>query len=317
MALKAKKIVVAGASGFLGRNFTHSLTKAGYKNVIVLSSKDYDLTEQIKVRQMFADLKPEIIINLAGYVGGILANKTYPADFCYRNLIMNAMLLHEAYINNVEKIISCIGGCSYPANAQSPIKEENLWEGYPQKESGPYSVTKRMVAEQGNSYRQQYGLNAVTVVPGNMYGPYDNFSLNNSHVIPALIRKFYEAKKEHKNEVVVWGSGKPTRDFVFVEDVAECLIKVLEDYNGPQIINISSGTEVPIRELVETISELIGFDGSIVWDSSKPDGQMRKIFDVTKMKNILDFECRTDLRTGLKKTIQWFEENYEKGTVRL
>lgn len=214
--MKNKKILVTGATGFLGRNLVNHLRSAGYKNILALSSKDYDLTEQINVRQMFFDNKPDIVIHLAAYVGGILANKMYPADFAYRNLIISTMVVHEASKHGVEKFVTCIGGCSYPSKAENPIKEETLFEGYPQKESAPYSLSKAISAVQVNAYRQQYDFHAITLVPGNMYGPYDNFHPDYSHVIPGLIRRFYEAKISKFPEVVVWGSGKPTRDFVYV-----------------------------------------------------------------------------------------------------
>ena len=316
--MKEKKIVVTGATGFLGRHVMETLKAKGYTNVKGLGSKDYDLTEQSEVRRMFKEQKPEILIHLAAYVGGIGANKAFPADFSYRNLAINTAVIHEAWNSGVQKLLTVIGGCSYPAKAQSPIKEEELWNGYPQHESAPYSLAKAIAAEQAKAYRKQYGLNAIVLVPGNIYGPYDNFSLENSHVIPALIRRFYEAKKSGTEEVTCWGSGKPTRDFVYAGDAAECMVKALEEYNGSDIVNISSSTETSIKELVETIAGIVGYNGKIAWDTSKPDGQLRKIFDNTRMKRLLGFECRTSLKEGLQKTIKWFEENYgKKGAVRL
>src|SRR3989338_5041300 len=307
------KIVVTGSTGFLGTNIMSQLKKQGYKNVVGLSSKDYDLVEQSQVRKMFKDHRPNIVIHLAAYVGGILANKNYTADFCYKNLIINTSVIHEACQFGVNKFVTCIGGCSYPADAVSPISEDMLFKGLPQRESAPYSLAKAMSVIQSNAYRRQYGMNAITLVPGNMYGPHDNYTKENSHVIPGLIRRFYEAKKNSLPEVVVWGSGKPTRDFVYVEDVAECIVKATEAYSGQEIINISSGTETSVKQLVETISSLVDYKGKIVWDTTKPDGQMRKVFDVIRMKKLLGFECKTILEDGLKKTIKWFEENYNKG----
>jgi len=316
--MKSKKIVVTGSTGFLGRHLIEALARKGYKNVKGLSSKDYDLTDQNKVRRMFDEQKPQVLIHLAAYVGGIGANKAYPADFLYRNLAINTNVMHEAWKSGVEKLLTVIGGCSYPAKAQSPIKEEELWNGYPQPESAPYSLAKAMSVEQAKAYRKQHGFNAVVLIPGNMYGPYDNFSLENSHVVPALIRKYHEAKVKSTPEIEAWGSGKPTRDFVYAGDVAECLVKALEEYNSSDPINISSGTETSIKELVETIAKLVGYKGKIVWDASKPDGQMRKVFDVAKMRAILGFECKTSLEEGLRKTIEWFQQNYDKkGAVRL
>jgi GDP-L-fucose synthase len=315
-----KLVLVPGASGFVGRNLVPLLAKTGCK-VITPTRQEYDLLEQTQVRQMFADIRPDIVFHLAGLVGGILANKERPAEFCYQNLVMGAMVLHEAWRAGVQKYITLIGGCSYPANAPSPIKETELWNGYPQPESAPYSLAKAMSVVQAQAYRQQYGFNAVVLVPGNLYGPYDNFDLKNAHVIPALIRKFYEAKMSGQDEVVAWGTGKPVRDFIYVEDACEAIILAAETYNGSEIINISSGVQTAIRELVETIAELIGYQGRIRWDTSKPDGQMYKGFDVTRMREWLGYHPRTSLREGLRKTIEWFRANYAnarlEGTDRI
>ncbi len=315
--MKEKRILITGSGGFVGRNLIEHLRRHGYKNLVTVSATDYNLTEQEDVRRMFKEIRPEIVINLAAYVGGILANKERPADFFYKNIVMGTLVMHEAKEHGVEKFIALIGGCSYPAHAPSPIKEEDMWEGYPQPESAPYSLAKKMSIVQAQAYRQQFGFNAIVLVPGNLYGPHDNFSLKNSHVIPALIRKFYEAKKEGKDEVVSWGSGKPTRDFIYVGDAVEAIITALEDYNEPDIVNISSGTEVSIKDLVETIAELTQFKGKVVWDATKPDGQLYKGFAVERMRKKLGFEPKTDLRSGLAKTIEWFEKNYDKDTVRL
>ncbi len=317
ISLKEKKIVVTGATGFLGKHVMAQLDKSGYINVVGLGSKDYNFLEQSQVRQMFNDLKPDVVIHLAAYSGGILANKNYPADFCYRNLIINTEMIHQASINKVEKFLTVMGGCSYPGKASSPISEEELWNGYPQQESAPYSLAKAIASLQCKSYRKQYGLNAIVLVPGNIYGPYDNFSLENSHVIPGLIRKFYEATIRKEKQVMCWGSGRTVRDFVYVEDAAECLVYSLETYDNEKLVNISIGTGVSIKDLANTIAELTGFTGDIVWDTSKPDGQLVKVFDATRMKEVLKFECKTTLRDGLKKTLNWFSENYDKKTIRL
>lgn len=315
--MKSKRVLVTGATGFLGTNLVNRMKAAGYNNVFPVSSKDYDLTEQAQVRKMFFDIKPDAVIHLAAYVGGIMANRTYPADFAYRNMLMGTLVVHEASKHGVGKLVNMFTGCGYPAKAESPIGENTLFEGYPQKENAPYSIAKGAVSVQAMAYRQQYGLNAINLVPGNMYGPHDNFHPTYSHVVPALVRRFYEARLKNLPEVVCWGSGRPTRDFVYVEDVADAIIHALETYDGSELINISSGTEVSIRELVDTIAELTGYTGKVTWDTSKPDGQMRKIFSVEKMKNVLKFECKTTLREGLKKTIGWFGENYKTGKVRL
>ncbi len=258
---------------------------------------------------MLQQYKPDLVIHLAGLVGGIGANRERPADFNYTNLLMGTTMLHESWKAGVKKYITTIGGCSYPAHAPSPIKETELFNGYPQKESAPYSLAKAMSVVQAQAYRQQHGFNAVVLVPGNLYGPYDNFDLKNSHVIPALIRKYTEAKAAQKTEVSAWGSGRPTRDFIYIADACDAILKAAEHYDAADIINISSGQTVTIKELTETIAQLVGFKGRVVWDTSKPDGQMEKGFDVTRMKQLLGFECRTSLRDGLQKTIDWFQAN--------
>ena len=306
---KDKKILVTGATGFVGKNLILAMQKENYTNIIPVSSKEYNLLEQSDVRRMFQEKKPDVVIHLAGYIGGILANKTKPADFIYKNLTMNTAVIDEAYKAGVSKFVFCIGGCSYPNDAPSPIKETTLFTGFPAKESAPYSLAKAIGHLQINAYRQQYGFNGITLVPGNIYGPFDNYSDENSHVIPGLIRRVDAIKKSNGKELICWGSGKPVRDFVYIEDVAKALIVALETYNEPELINISSGNPTNIKDLVEQIVSLSGFTGEIVWDSSKPDGQAYKVFDVTRMKDVLHFTCETSLSDGLAKTIKWFQEN--------
>jgi GDP-L-fucose synthase len=300
-----KKILVTGASGFVGSNLTPLLRESGGE-LITPSHADADLLEQARVRSLLERHRPEYVFHLAGLIGGIGANKARPADFCYQNLLMGAVMLHESWRAGVRKYITLMGGCSYPAHAPSPIKETELFHGMPQAESAPYSLAKAMSAVQAEAYRRQHGFDAIVLVPGNLYGPFDNFDLNNSHVIPALIRKFLEARAGNKPEVVAWGSGRPTRDFVYIQDACEVILTAAERYHGSDIINISSGTAVSIRELTETVAELTGYRGKVVWDASKPDGQLYKGFDVTRMREILGCECRTGLREGLRKTIDWF-----------
>jgi len=309
-----KRVLLTGASGFLGSNLAPMLQRTGCE-FIAPTRNDYDLLEQNDVKRLFADTRPHIVLHLAGLVGGIIANKQSPADFCYQNLVMGTMMLHEAWRAGTQKYIALIGGCSYPSTAPSPIAETELWNGYPQSESAPYSVAKKMSVVQAQAYRHQYEFNAVVLVPGNVYGPHDNFDLENSHVIPALIRKYRDARLTNQNEVVAWGTGKPVRDFIYVADACEAILKAAENYDSGEIVNISSGVQTTIRELVETVAELTGYHGQVRWDTSKPDGQMYKGFDVTRMREWLDYECRTSLREGLQKTIAWFEDNY--ATARL
>ena len=305
MELAGKRVLVTGGSGFVGSNLIPFLKKAGAL-VSAPHRSEYDLMRQLDVARMFEDLRPEIVFHLAAYVGGILANRDKPADFCYRNLVLGAEVIHQAQQAGVKKYITLMGGCSYPAHAPSPIEETQLWQGYPQPESAPYSLAKAMAHELAKAYRRQCGLNAIVLVPGNIYGPHDNFDLQGSHVIPALIRKYIEAKERGDAEVVAWGSGKPLRDFMYIGDVCDAILLAAQSYDGSDLINISSGQRTSIRELVDLVAELTGFQGRVVWDTTKPDGQMDKGFAVERMKKILGFTPRTPLRDGLQKTIDWF-----------
>lgn len=311
---QGKRVLVTGNSGFIGSNLVEVL-KEKECALSCPGRSEYDLLEQDQVRRMFSDIRPDVVFHLAGLVGGIWANKQRPGEFGYNNLLMNTMVFHEAWSAGVDKFVTCIGGCSYPHDASSPIGEDQLWNGYPQPESASYSAGKRMSAVLSASYREQYDFNSIVLVPGNVYGPYDNFNLSDAHVIPALIRKVHEAKSRGEDRFESWGSGKPIRDFVYVKDVARALVKSAETYNDSQIINISSGEETTIKELVEMIVRSVGFEGDVVWDGTKPDGQMRKGFDVNRMRTVLDFECQTSLEEGLQHTINWFVENYESARL--
>lgn len=311
------RIVVTGATGFLGRHLMPILLQRyGAGHVIGLSRRDYDLMEPDRVRRMFAEQKPDVLIHLAAYSAGIGANKEYPADFYYRNTLLTALVFQEAAINQVRKMIYPMGGCSYPATARSPIDESQMWDGFPQIESAGYSMAKKMGIVASISYRKQYGLNSVVLIPGNMYGEYDNFRPGESHVIPAMVRRYYEAKKTGAKEVVMWGTGEPVRDFVYAGDVAATIPYFIEHYDSSDPVNISSGTATSIRELAETIKEMVGFEGQIVWDTSRPNGQMVKIFDVKRLRS-LGLSCDTPLRDGLRRTIDWLARNYEARTDRI
>ena len=313
---KEIKILVTGASGFLGRHLMEVLGERYPGEVVGLSSKDYDLTEQSRVRRMFQDFQPEWVVALAGYVGGIGANQAYPADFFYRNLMMTTMTMEEAFRAGVKKLLTAIGGCSYPAEASSPLHEEQMWGGLPARESTPYSVAKKMAIIQSEAYRRQFDFNSVVIIPGNIYGEYDNFELENSHVVPAQIRKFYEARLRKEEEVVLWGTGAPTRDFVYVRDVAALFPYFLEKYDNSEPVNLSTACSSSIKELAQLIQELTGYRGKLVWDTSRPDGKKLKIFANDRMRE-LGLSCPTSLREGLTRTIKWFSENYSRGTIRL
>ncbi|MBL8178558.1 MAG: NAD-dependent epimerase/dehydratase family protein [Bryobacterales bacterium] len=305
-----KKIAVTGSRGFLGRHVVPVLeARYGAGQVVALSRADYDLMDPAAVRRMFAEVKPDAVVHLAAYVGGIGANREFPASFYFRNTILTALMFEAAAEHGVEKLLYPMGGCSYPAKAVSPIGEDQLWQGYPQKESAAYSTAKMMGLVASDAYRQERGLRSVVIIPGNMYGEYDNFREKESHVVPALVRRYYEAKLAGKASVMAWGTGRATRDFVYAGDVAALFPFFLEEYDSTAPVNISSGSTTSIRELTETIRELTGFAGEIAWDASKPDGQLEKIFDVTRMK-ALGLSCPTSLRDGLKKTIGWLATNY-------
>jgi GDP-L-fucose synthase len=316
MAWRDRRVLVTGSTGFVGRNLVPLLAEAG-ADLHCPTRAECDLTEQAEVRKLLAATRPEIVFQVAGVVGGILVNKRQPATYCHPNLLMGSFMLHESWRSGVAKYVGVIGGCSYPATAKSPIAETDLWNGYPQPESAAYSLAKRMAVVEAQAYRQEHGFNAIVLVPGNVYGPHDNFDLEASHVIPALIRKFWEARNEGRPEVTAWGSGRPIRDFVYVRDACEAIVRAAERYDGPEIINLSSGVGTSIRELVETVAELVGYEGRIVWDASKPDGQMEKRFDVTRMKEWLGYECRTGLREGLRETIGWFQRHHASARLQV
>lgn len=304
------RILLTGANGFLGRHSRPVLeTHYGAENVICVSSKDYDLEDRSEVRRMFADVKPDVVVHLAAYSGGIGANAAFPADFYYRNTILTANVFDEAADVKISKLVYPMGGCSYPAKAQSPIDEDQLFCGYPQKESAPYSTSKMMGIVAARAYRQQYGLNASVIIPGNMYGEYDNFHPRDSHVIPAMLRRYYEARLNKTQCVEMWGSGTPKRDFVYAGDVAKTLPFFIEEFDEVGPVNISTGTTTQIKELAETIAGVTGYEGKIRWDTSKPDGQMVKIFDVSRL-NALGLSCATPLREGLARTADWLARNY-------
>lgn len=304
------RIVVTGATGFLGRHLLPILEEQyGSDRVVGLSRRDYDLLDPRDVRKMFEERRPDVVVHLAAYSGGIGANRAYPADFYYRNTLLTSLTFEEAARNKIGKLIYPMGGCSYPATATSPISEEQMWQGFPQVDSAGYSCAKKMGLVASWAYRLQHGLNSVVLIPGNMYGEFDNFRTTESHVVPAMIRRYYEAGLNKTSRVEMWGTGKPQRDFVYAGDVARLIPWFIENYDSSEPVNLSSGTATPIRELAEKIRDLTGFGGDIVWDAAKPDGQMIKIFDVKRL-NGLGLSCETPLAEGLEKTIAWLRTHY-------
>jgi GDP-L-fucose synthase len=312
-----KRILVTGSTGFLGRHLMPIL-RARYDaaDVVGVSSQDFDLLEKASTEHMLAVHRPDILVHLAAYSGGIGANRARPADFFYKNSLFVTLMFEAAAKAGVKKMIYTMGGCSYPATASSPISEDQMWNGYPQPESAGYSVAKKMGIVASTAYRQQYGLNSVVLIPGNMYGEYDNFREAESHVVPAMIRRYYEAKLRGDKQIVMWGDGSPLRDFVYAGDVAQTIPWFIDNYNSSEPVNISSGTETSIRQLAETIRSVMDWHGKIKWDADKPNGQMVKIFSVERLR-ALGLSCDTNLSNGLTKTLQWFTSHYSASSEGL
>jgi len=323
-----KRILVTGGAGFLGSFVVEKLEARGCKNIFVPRSKDYDLVEMNAVKRLYRDAKPEIVIHLAARVGGIGANCANPGRFFYDNLMMGVQMMEVGRQTGIEKFVAIGTVCAYPKFTSVPFKEEDLWNGYPEETNAPYGLAKKMLLVQSQAYRDQYGFNAIYLLPTNIYGPRDNFDPESSHVIPALIYKFIKAQREASSKqkavgsnsaysivptsysappsVVIWGTGKPTREFLYVEDAAEVILLAAERYNKSDPVNLGAGFEISIKDLVDLIVKLTGFRGKILWDPSKPDGQPRRMLDVTKAEKEFGFKAKTKFEEGLKKTIEWY-----------
>jgi len=311
-----KKILVTGGAGFLGAHIVENLIrKRGISKdqMIIPRSKDIDLRIWENCVKVVKDI--DVVVHLAARVGGIGFNRNYPATLFYDNAIMGIQLMEAARQESVEKFVAIGTVCAYPKFTPVPFKEEDLWNGYPEETNAPYGLAKKMLLVQSQAYRQQYGFNSIFLLPVNLYGPRDNFDLESSHVIPALIRKFTDAVRNNKKEVEVWGTGKASREFLYVEDAAEGIILATEKYSKPEPVNIGAGFEIKIKELVELIAELTGFKGEIKWDTTKPDGQPRRCLNTTKAEKEFGFKANTDFREGLKNTIEWYREQRLKATV--
>ncbi|MBI5574327.1 MAG: GDP-L-fucose synthase [Elusimicrobia bacterium] len=307
---KNKRITVTGGSGFLGSHLVNKLKGHGCKDIFVPTIENYDLIKMEDVRRMYKDASPDIVIHLAAVVGGIGANRENPGKFFYDNLIMGAQLMETARLNGVKKFVALGTICCYPKFTSVPFKEEKLWDGYPEETNAPYGLAKKMLLVQSQAYRQQYGFNSIFLMPVNLYGPGDNFNPNSSHVIPALIKKCIDAMKNDEKEIVVWGTGKATREFLYVEDAAEGIILATEKYNKSDPVNLGAGFEISIKDLVELIVKLTGFKGKIVWDVTKPDGQPRRCLDTSKAYKEFGFKAKTGFEEGLKRTIKWYKEKF-------
>lgn len=304
-----KKVTVTGGKGFLGSYILEKLQQRGCKNIIVANLPEYNLTNMTDIQRMYREQKPDIVIHLAAVVGGIGANRKNPGKFFYENAIMGIQLMHEAYLNNIEKFIALGTICAYPKFTPVPFREEDLWNGYPEETNAPYGLAKKMMLVQSQAYRQQYGFNSIFLLPVNLYGPRDNFDPKSSHVIPALIKKCVDAVNQGKNEIVVWGSGKPSREFIYVEDAAEGILLAAEKYHKGDPVNIGAGFEIKIKELVNLIVKLTEFSGKVNWDTSKPDGQPRRMLDTSKAEKEFCFKAKTSFEDGLIKTIEWYKDH--------
>ncbi len=307
-----KRVCVTGGAGFLGSFVQEVLRERGATDIFIPTIEEYDLTQIEDIRRMLEDAKPQVVIHLAALAGGIGANRARPAEFFYKNLMMGVPLMHESWARGVEKFVAIGTICAYPKFTPVPFKEENLWDGYPEETNAPYGLAKKMLLVQAQAYRQQYGFNAIYLLPVNLYGPRDNFNLETSHVIPALIRKMVEAQERGDKQVVLWGDGSPTREFFYAGDAARGIVMAAERYNGPEPVNLGAGMEISIKDLAHLIARLTGFEGEIVWDTSKPNGQPRRRLDVTRAKEYFGFEAQMPFEEGLRRTIAWFRENSER-----
>ena len=309
---EGKRFCVTGGAGFLGKVVVNKLKQRGAQEVFVPMIEDYDLVNPDDIRRMLEDANPDVIIHLAAHVGGIGANREHPAEFFYDNLMMGVQLMHQAWQRGVEKFVAIGTVCAYPKFTPVPFSEDDIWEGYPEETNAPYGLAKKMLLVQAQAYREQYGFNAVFLLPVNLYGPGDNFNPKSSHVIPALIRKCIEARDAGLEEVVVWGDGSPTREFLYVEDAAEGILRATENFNKSEPVNLGSGYEISIKDLAELIAKTTGFEGKLVWDTTKPNGQPRRALDTSRALKEFGFKAAVNFEEGLRSTVAWYDENRSK-----
>ncbi len=315
---KNKRVVVTGGAGFLGSFVIAKLKERGAIDIFIPRIEDYNLIDRDDIRRLYKDTlqginpKNMVVIHLAAHVGGIGANREHPAEFFYDNLIMGVELMHQAWQNGVGKFTAIGTVCAYPKFTPVPFKEEDLWIGYPEETNAPYGLAKKMMLVQSQAYREQYGFNSIFLLPVNLYGPGDNFNPASSHVIPALIRKAIEAQERGEKEIIVWGDGSPTREFLYVEDAAEGIVTATEKFNDSEPVNLGSGFEISIKDLTETIVRLTGFSGKLTWDATKPNGQPRRGLDVNRARNRFGWQASMPFEAGMQRTIEWFRNNRDK-----
>ena len=316
---KDKKVVVTGGAGFLGSFVIAKLKERGAADIYIPTIEEYDLTDRDDIRRLYDltlangfDASRMVLIHLAAHVGGIGANREHPAEFFYDNLMMGVELIHQAWQRGVGKFVAIGTVCAYPKFTPVPFKEEDLWSGYPEETNAPYGLAKKMLLVQAQAYRQQYGFNTIYLLPVNLYGPRDNFNPASSHVVPALIRKAVEAQEKGEKEMVVWGDGSPTREFLYVEDAADGIVAAAEKYNGHEPVNLGSGYEISIKDLAEMICRMTGFKGKLVWDTTKPNGQPRRGLDISRAKSYFGWNAQVPFEEGMRRTIEWFKKNREK-----
>jgi GDP-L-fucose synthase len=310
-----KRVIVTGGAGFLGKHVTSRLAERGAADVFVPRIEDFNLVDAIEIRRMYdaaldgAEASRATVVHLAANVGGIGANLEHPAEFFYDNLMMGVELMHQGYQRGIEKFVAIGTVCAYPKFTPVPFKEDDLWTGYPEETNAPYGMAKKMMLVQAQAYRQQYGFDAIFLLPVNLYGPGDNFNLKTSHVIPALIRKAIESRDAGATTLSLWGDGSPTREFLYVEDAADGIVAAAEKYGGADPVNLGSGQEISIRDLAAMIVKLTGFEGNVVWESDKPNGQPRRALDVSRAREYFGWQARMPFEEGIRRTIKWFEEN--------
>ena len=312
---ESQRVLVTGGGGFLGSFVVEKLRDRGCRNLAVPRSGAYDLRDVEAARRVLRDTDPTLVLHLAARVGGIAANRAHPAEYFYDNILMGTQLLHESYKRGVPKFVALGTVCAYPKHARTPFREEDLWNGYPEETNAPYGLAKKMLLVQSQAYRRQYGYNSIFLIPVNLYGPRDNFDLESSHVIPALIRKAVEAAERGDDEIVVWGTGTVTREFLYVEDAAEGILLGAERYNASDPVNLGSGEEISVRDLAGLIARLAGFRGRLRWDTKRPDGQPRRRLDTSRAERLFGFRSKVTLNEGLKATVRWFAESRRANRV--